>query len=70
MHGVNLPDDIAERCIRLARELGLISAGVDLRRTPAGQYFCFEVNTRPAFSFYEQHTGQRIADGLIDALIG
>jgi len=42
---------------------------VDLRRTPDGRYFCFEANPTPAFAFYEQYTGQRIADKLIDALL-
>jgi glutathione synthase/RimK-type ligase-like ATP-grasp enzyme len=69
MRGVQLPDEIAGPCVRVARSLGLVSAGVDLRRTPDGRWFCFEANPTPAFAFYEQYTGQRIADGLIDALL-
>lgn len=69
MRGVQLPDGIGARCVGLASSLGLVGAGVDLRRTPDGRYYCFEANPTPAFAFYEQYTGQRIADGLIDALL-
>lgn len=69
MRGIELPAEIARRCVALTRALGLVSAGVDLRRAPNGRYYCFEANPIPAFAFYEQYTGQRIADGLIDALL-
>lgn len=69
MRGVTLPEEIGERCARLAGALGLIAAGVDLRRAPDGRWYCFEANPTPGFAFYEQYTGQRIADGLIDALL-
>ncbi|HEX4270741.1 MAG TPA: hypothetical protein VHZ32_05120 [Rhizomicrobium sp.] len=69
MSGITLPEGVSENCVQLTQALGLVSAGVDLRRMPAGKYCCFEVNARPAFSFFEQYTGQRIADGLIDALL-
>lgn len=68
----DLPDDIAERCRRLASRLGLPVAGVDLRVTPDGDWFCFEVNPSPAFSYYEAGTGQPIAAavaGLIAAAV-
>jgi len=35
--------------------------GIDLRVTDGGEWYCFEVNPAPAFSYYEKHTGQRIA---------
>jgi glutathione synthase/RimK-type ligase-like ATP-grasp enzyme len=59
-----LPSDIAERCVALTRGLGLAFAGIDLKITPAGEIFCFEVNPCPAFSFYEANTGQPIAFAL------
>jgi len=58
---VELPDEVAERCVLLARGLELPFAGVDLKITPAGEVVCFEVNPSPAFSYYEGHTGQPIA---------
>ena len=72
LHSTDLPDDVAERCRRLASRLGLPVAGVDLRVTPDGDWFCFEVNPSPAFSYYEAGTGQPIAAavaGLIAAAV-
>lgn len=64
MAASHLPTHIAERCHRATRELGLLLAGIDLRRTPDGDWYCFEVNTAPAFSWFEDHTGQPIADAV------
>ena len=61
METIELPDDIAERCVHLAQALELPFAGIDLKRTPDGVYYCFEVNPSPAFTYYEDHTGQPIA---------
>jgi glutathione synthase/RimK-type ligase-like ATP-grasp enzyme len=60
MRPVELPAEVAERCLCLADALGLAISGIDLRRRPDGHYYCFEVNPTPAFTFYEQFTGQRI----------
>lgn len=59
-----LPDLIATNCIRLASEFGLLMAGIDLKETAAGEYYCFEVNTSPAFLFYESPVRPVIADAL------
>jgi hypothetical protein len=34
-----LPDDLADRCRRLVASMSLALAGIDLRRTPDGQWF-------------------------------
>jgi glutathione synthase/RimK-type ligase-like ATP-grasp enzyme len=70
MRGTELPDEIAARCLDLVTSLGLLTAGVDLRRGLDGQYYCFEVNPTPGFMFYQQYTGQRIGDALVDMLAG
>jgi hypothetical protein len=64
-----MPVDVASRCVRLARGLGLPLAGVDLRRTPAGEWVCFEVNPSPAFTFYASRTGQKIAAAIAALLL-
>jgi glutathione synthase/RimK-type ligase-like ATP-grasp enzyme len=69
MRGVDLPAAIARRCREVATGLGLFTAGIDLRRTPEGEYYCFEANPSPGFTFYQQYTGQRIGEALADALI-
>ena len=60
----DLPVDLADRCRRLVASMSLVLAGIDLRRTPDGQWFCFEVNPSPGFTYYEQATGQPIADSI------
>jgi hypothetical protein len=59
-----LPPGIAAACIRLTRALGLAISGIDLRRDPDDVWWCFEANPSPGFSFYEEITGQPIADAL------
>jgi glutathione synthase/RimK-type ligase-like ATP-grasp enzyme len=60
----DLPPRVEEQCRRLAAAFGLHVAGIDLRRTPAGEWYCFEVNPSPAFTFYEERTGQRIGQAI------
>ena len=60
----DLPADIAERCGSLAASLGLLLAGIDLRRTPDERWFCFEVNPSPGFTYYEQASGQPISEAI------
>ena len=66
----HIPPDVAARCHGLAHGLGLIVAGIDLRRTPAGEFYCFEVNPSPAFSYYEEGTGHKISDAVAGLLAG
>ncbi|CAL78116.1 conserved hypothetical protein; putative glutathione synthase [Bradyrhizobium sp. ORS 278] len=64
-----LPNDCAERCHKLAHALQLPVAGIDLRRTPRGEWYCFEVNPSPAFSYYEAATHQPIAEAIAGLLM-
>jgi glutathione synthase/RimK-type ligase-like ATP-grasp enzyme len=70
MQPAELPDEIAQRCIELARGLGLLLAGIDLKETPDGEYFCFEANPSPGFLFFERATGQPISTALAYLLAG
>lgn len=63
-----LPEDVEAKCIRLTKELGLTMSGIDLKETPAGEYYCFEVNTSPAFPFYESPAQPVVADALAEFL--
>jgi glutathione synthase/RimK-type ligase-like ATP-grasp enzyme len=60
----DLPDSLAEKCIKLSRALGLEFAGIDLKMTPDNRVYCFEVNPCPAFSYYEANTAQPISKTL------
>ena len=59
-----LPEDIAANCIRLTKELGLVLSGIDLKEASSGEYYCFEVNTSPAFLFYESPGRPVVGDAL------
>src|SRR5215472_1078555 len=64
-----LPQEVEDRCRSLANVLQLPVAGIDLRRTPEGQWFCFEVNPSPAFTYYQEATGQPIANAIARLLM-
>lgn len=68
MEPTELPPAVAEACLRISARLDLLLAGIDLKETPAGDYYCFEVNPSPGFLFYEQGTGQPISAALADLL--
>jgi hypothetical protein len=59
-----LPKDVEDRSRLLAAAMHLPVAGIDLRRTSEGDWFCFEVNPSPGFTFYEAATGQPIARAI------
>lgn len=65
-----LDEGIAEKLVRLAAGMDLLVAGIDLRRTPDGEWFCLEVNPSPGFTFYEDATGQPITAAIADLLEG
>lgn len=65
---IDLADDIAERCVELTRSLGLLLAGIDLRFAEDGRLICFEANTAPAFSCFDDDGD--IADGIAELLDG
>ncbi|WP_276959102.1 ATP-grasp domain-containing protein [Allomeiothermus silvanus] len=68
MEPTDLPDSVAEACLRLARSSGLHLAGIDLKQTPQDEWYCFEINPCPGFAYYEQRTGQPISAALAELL--
>jgi RimK-like ATP-grasp domain len=68
MEPATLPDKVAESCFQLAQHLDLNIAGIDLKLTPNGEYYCFEVNPSPGFLYYEKHSGQPISLALANLL--
>ena len=63
-----LPHHVIERCRSTADALNLVFAGVDLRRTPEDEWYCFEVNPSPGFTYYQSFTDQPIADAVAGLL--
>ena len=67
---VDIPAELGTRLVEVTQAMGLVLSGIDLRRTPGGEWCAFEVNPSPGFSFYEEGTGQPIADAIAGVLIG
>jgi glutathione synthase/RimK-type ligase-like ATP-grasp enzyme len=65
-----LPADLCDKVLELQRRLGLVYGAIDVRRTPQGEYYFFEVNTAGEFLFIEDRTGQPIARAIGDWLSG
>ena len=63
-----LPPQVARACHQLSKMLGLSLVGIDLKQTPEDEWYCFEANPRPAFSYYEKQTGQPISAALAEML--
>lgn len=66
----SIDDELAERCLALAAALALDFSGIDMRITPEGEAYCFEVNPSPAYSAFEMSTGQPISRALAAYLGG
>jgi glutathione synthase/RimK-type ligase-like ATP-grasp enzyme len=64
-----LADEEAATCRRIAAALGLVLAGIDLRRTPAGTPVFLEANPSPMFLRFERDTGHPILAALVDRLL-
>jgi glutathione synthase/RimK-type ligase-like ATP-grasp enzyme len=60
--------ELADRCCRLTAKPGLVVAGISLRRTPAGRWFCCEVNRSPGFAVCQHAAGGRVAEAIVDLL--
>ena len=64
LQACELPSEVAARSRALAASMGLPVAGIDLRCTPQGDWYCFEVNPSPAFTYFQDHTGQPMAEAI------
>ncbi len=63
-----LPDDVEAMLFKLVQSLGLRFGAIDLRLTPSGEYYFFEINPGGQFLFCEIHSGQPISKALADSL--
>jgi uncharacterized protein (AIM24 family) len=70
MEPATLPRAIEQACLAIARDLDLLFAGIDLKETPDGDWYCFEVNPCPGFLYYERCSGLPISAALADLLSG
>lgn len=65
---MELPSSLGRQLVRLSHSMGLLLAGIDLRLTSAGEWFCFEVNPAPGFTYFESLAGQPIAEAVAGLL--
>ena len=65
-----LPFDVEDRCLQTAAALELPFVGIDLRLTQEGEWFCFEANPSPGFTYYERATGLQIGRAVAGLLTG
>lgn len=70
IEAIDVPAEVAERCVALATLLDLAFCGVDLRERPDGSWVCFEVNPSPGYSWYETAADLPISDHLVMWLDG
>lgn len=68
MHPMSLPMEVELACLELSKSLDLPLCGIDLKVTPDDKWYCFEVNPSPAYSYYEQETGQPISRAIVEFL--
>lgn len=64
-----LAEEWQQRCVALSQGLGMDFTGIDLKMTEDGRVCCFEVNPCPAYSFYEENTGQPISRAVAEYLM-
>jgi len=60
-----LPPEVQTRCFELAGVLNLPLCGIDLFRSNDGDYYCFESNPSPGYSFFQEATRQDIAGAIV-----
>jgi glutathione synthase/RimK-type ligase-like ATP-grasp enzyme len=59
-----LPPDVASKCLALNKILGLHFSGIDLMHTPDDEWYCFEVNPSPAYTYFQSHSGLPLSQAL------
>jgi len=64
MMAEDLPYDVSQKCYRINKLLGLHFSGIDLIRTNDDEWYCFEVNPSPGYSYFELNGGQPISTAL------
>lgn len=70
LEAFELEEPVKRKCLALANRLGAKIAGIDLRLSSSGIYYCLELNYAPGFIFYQSATNQRIGQELVSLLMG
>jgi len=65
-----LPPEVIEQCRAAARLCGLAFAGLDLKRTRAGEYVFLELNSSPLYLDVELKLGHPISRAIAELVLG
>ncbi len=63
---VDAPPGVAELCLTVAHDEGMVLGGFDFRVDADGRWWCLELNPMPSFIPYQMATGQPIGEALLD----
>lgn len=64
-----VPSELGRSIVALTHSMGLLVSGADLRLTASGDWFVFEVNPSPGFTYYEDGADQPIGAAVADLLM-
>jgi len=65
----DLPAEVVDLCIATSKKMGLSVSGIDLKQTPEGKWYCFEVNPSPGFTYFQNLTDKKIDEAIAHMLI-
>jgi hypothetical protein len=65
-----LPVQVAQRCVRLVQDLGLLYGAIDMILTPDGRYVFLEINPSGEYGWIEDLTGMPISAAIAEVLLG
>ena len=63
-----LPDDVRQKCVNLAKAFDLEFGAIDMILTPDGHYVFLEINPNGQWAWIEETTGLPISEALIELL--
>ncbi len=64
-----IPKNIEQKCFEISKKLKLPVVGIDLRFTNNKEWYCFEANPSPGFTYYQNYTGLPIGEAIVELLI-
>jgi glutathione synthase/RimK-type ligase-like ATP-grasp enzyme len=67
---IELSESIRNNCLTMTKTLGLVMAGIDLKRKDDGEHVFFEANPSPVFLYDEVATGYPISQSIANYLVG
>jgi glutathione synthase/RimK-type ligase-like ATP-grasp enzyme len=67
---VELPPAVVQHCRDAARGCGLVFAGIDIKRTPTGEWVFLELNSSPIYLDVEHKLGHPISRAIAELIVG